>query len=87
MDDDMNEAQAFLLEQFEKVTGIACVAADYLSTHRWKYAIVNETEISGVYVDTQKNLAATSDWASTSRIEDVWHSAVATAESIIDHLK
>jgi len=87
MDDDMNEAQAFLLEQFEKVTGIACVAADYLSTHRWKYAIVNETEISGVYVDTQKNLAATSDWASTSRIEDVWHNATATAESIINYLK
>lgn len=76
MDDDMQQAQQFLVEQFEAVTGISTANADYISTHRWKYAIVEETEKSGFYFDSDQGIAATSDWASTSRIEEVWLNAV-----------
>lgn len=75
IDDNMDEAQKFLLQEFEAVTGIATANADYISTHRWKYAIVEETEKAGFYFDSDRGIAATSDWASTSRIEEVWLNA------------
>jgi len=82
MDDDMAEAQKFLLEQFQQVSGIDCTHADYISTHRWKYAIVEETEKSGSYFDRDKNLASVSDWSSTSRIEECWLNAMQLAEHV-----
>lgn len=87
MDDDMQEAQHFLVQQFEAVSGISVANADYIFTHRWKYAIVKETEKSGFYFDPDQRVAATSDWASTSRIEEVWLNATKLAKEINDHLK
>lgn len=82
MDDPIDEAQKFLLAQFEAVSGIDCSNADYISTHRWKYAVVETTEKTGFYVDSDRGLAATGDWASTSRIEEVWTNAVSLANNI-----
>jgi renalase len=86
IDDNMDEAQKYLLEQFEAVSGIDCSNADYISTHRWKYAIVEETEKSGFYFDSDQGIAATSDWASTSRIEEVWLNAVGLANDTVKAL-
>jgi predicted NAD/FAD-dependent oxidoreductase len=86
IDDNMDVAQKFLLGQFEAVSGIDCSNADYISTHRWKYAIVEETQKSGFYFDSDQGIAATSDWASTSRIEEVWLNAVGLAEDMISSL-
>lgn len=83
IDDDMQEAQKFLVQQFEAATTISCDTANYISLHRWKYAIVEETEKSGFYLDENMGIAATSDWASTSRIEEVWQNAMRLAQ----HLK
>jgi predicted NAD/FAD-dependent oxidoreductase len=83
MDDDIQSAQVFLLQQFEAVTGISAGTAEYISTHRWKYAIVEETERSGSYIDKEQHIAATSDWASTSRIEEVWINARCLADRLI----
>lgn len=82
IDDEVAEAQKFLLGQFEAVSGIDCRAADYISTHRWRYAIIEETEKSGFYCDFDQGIAATSDWASTSRIEEVWTNAHSLANTI-----
>lgn len=86
IDDDIPRAQQFLLEQFEAVTGISTAEAAYISTHRWKYAIVEEPQKSGYYVDALQGIAATSDWAAASRIEDVWSQAHALAEHVISSL-
>jgi len=82
IDDDVKQAEAFLLEQFEQVTGIDCTNADYVSTHRWKYAIVEETEKSGAYFDNDKKIASVSDWSRTSRIEECWLGAMQLTENI-----
>ena len=82
IDDDMAEAQKFLLAQFEAASGIECSNADYISMHRWKYAVVKESEKSGFYLDAENKIGATSDWSSTSRIEEVWLNAVSLAENI-----
>jgi renalase len=86
IDDDMTEAQKFLLAQFQAVSGIDCESADYISTHRWKYAIVEETEKSGFYFEPNQGIAATSDWASTSRIEEVWLNAKGLADRIVQSM-
>ncbi len=83
IDDDLQQTQEYLLRQFEDVTGIACDKADYLSLHRWKYAIVLENEKTGYHLDPQKSIAATGDWASASRIEAVWLNAVSLANDIV----
>ena len=84
MDDDIQEVQRFLIQQFELLTGLSTQNADYISLHRWKYAIVEETENPSFYVDFDQMIAATSDWASASRIEDVWLNAKALSKSIIE---
>lgn len=83
IDDDIKKVETILLNQFEQVTGISSVDIAYVSTHRWRYAIVDKTEKSGIYFDEQQKLAASSDWASTSRIEEVWINAHHLADKII----
>jgi predicted NAD/FAD-dependent oxidoreductase len=83
IDDDMNEAHQFLLAEFERISGIDCHRADYIAAHRWKYAIVEEPEKPGFYLDLEHNIAATGDWACASRIEEVWLNAMKLAKKIV----
>ncbi len=83
IDDDMGAAQTFLLAQFETVSGIDCGNAEYVSIHRWKYAIAQETETPGFHYDPVRKIAATGDWVSTSRVEDAWIHATELAERMI----
>ena len=87
IEDDLQQTQNYLVQQFEAVTGITCDKADYLSMHRWKYAIVVENEKTGFYIDPQNNIAAIGDWASASRIEAVWLNAVSLAKDIAKLIK
>ena len=82
INDDMKIAEECLLQNFQAVSGIDCGTADYISTHRWKYAIVEAPEKSEPYIDSNQCIAATSDWCSASRIEDVWLSAMQLAEKL-----
>jgi len=87
IDEDITQVQNLLLEQFQQVTRIDCTHMDYISTHRWKYAIVRETtEQSGYYMDTMKGLGCVSDWSSTSRIEECFLNATHLAQHIIGSL-
>jgi renalase len=85
MDDDMAQAQAFLLPHVEAITGLRGDTAEYLSTHRWKYALMDAPAPSGPYLDTEQQLAATGDWCAASRIEDVWIQAVRLANTLAKH--
>jgi renalase len=87
LEDDLQQTQETLVRQFEEVTGIACDKANYLSLHRWKYAIVLENEKTGYHLDPEKNIAATGDWTSASRIEAVWFNAVSLANDIAKIIK
>lgn len=83
LNDEIGEVQSFLLTQFEELTGIKCSNYDYLSTHLWRYAISKVTTKPGVFIDDFQQVAATGDWVSTSRIEDVWLNANNLAEDIL----
>jgi renalase len=84
IEDDPIEIQKLLTKEFELVTKISATNADYLSLHRWKYAIVEKTNRSGFYVDESSFTAATSDWSATSRIEEVWINANNLADFILN---
>jgi len=87
IDDDLAQTQAFLVQQFETMTGIDCTKSDYLSLHRWRYANAIENEKPGYHLDAQQKIAATGDWASASRIEAVWLNAVSLADDIAKIIK
>lgn len=82
IDDDLATVQARLMEQFAQVTGIDPSHANHIALHRWRYAIVHNTEKTGPYIDKNLKLAATSDWCQTSRIEEVWLHAKDLAHQI-----
>ena len=87
IDDDVNTAQAFLIQEFESITGIDCGNADHVSTHRWRYATVTQNDDSGPYFDETLALASTGDWSKASRIEDVWIAANKLAQTLRTHLE
>ncbi len=82
IDDDMQQAQNCLVNHFEQLTGISCGKADYISTHRWKYALITQPNKLGSYVDNERNIAATGDWTAASRIEEVWLEAMKLSADI-----
>lgn len=87
LEDDLQKTQETLVQQFEAVTGIACDKATYLSMHRWKYAIALSNDETRYHLDSEKHIAAIGDWASASRIEDVWLNAVKLANDIVKIIK
>jgi len=45
-----------------------------------------ENEKKGFHLDPERNIAATGDWASASRIEDVWLNAASLAKAIVEKI-
>jgi predicted NAD/FAD-dependent oxidoreductase len=87
MEDNMQAAQGFLLEQFQAATGINAANADFIALHRWKYALLQEgAPQKGFFIDESIGLAATGDWCATSRIEDAWREASLLAQHIISRI-
>lgn len=70
--------EAALLE----ATGIDASSAIFRATHRWRSARRAEQADSSPYVDTANGLAATGDWTTGSRVENVILSALDLAEQI-----
>ncbi|MBY0428615.1 MAG: hypothetical protein K2Q32_05290 [Alphaproteobacteria bacterium] len=81
IDDDQKYVEDYLKSQFELIKNIKC-AADYVSLHRWRYALLNEEEAVAPYFDGKSGLASTGDWCTASRIEDVWRSAMELVRQI-----
>jgi renalase len=79
IDDDMQEAQTYLLAQLQSVLELDISKADYVSTHRWRYAKKVESKPSAPYFDAKLGVAAVSDWGSASRIEDTWSASMQLA--------
>ncbi len=82
IDDDMKTAEAFLLQEFERVTKIDFREADYVSCHRWRYAIVEPPQLRDSFIDGSLGLASAGDWCSASRIEEAWLNATRLATRI-----
>jgi renalase len=82
IDDDVGDVQRVLIGQWEALTGISLAHAAYLTTHRWRYALVAAPQTAGYYLDAQQHIASSGDWATASRIEDVWLNAQGLAQAL-----
>ncbi len=71
---DQNEVEEILCQNFTKLTNLNYQEATYKSLHRWRYALIEEKG-KEIFFDPQNKIAASSDWATNSRIEDVWFAA------------
>ncbi|NBV06069.1 MAG: flavin containing amine oxidoreductase-like protein [Proteobacteria bacterium] len=78
---DQNQVQQILLENFTQVSSIDYKQASYVSLHRWRYALIDQTKREKFF-NQDLGLAATSDWSTNSRIEDVWIAAINLVEKI-----
>jgi renalase len=89
MEQDITTVQAYLLEQFAKVTQIPLPTvqqADYINTHRWRYANMPPRDEKIVLLDTNNHLAACGDWCIQGRVEAAFMSATKLANKLEDHL-
>lgn len=75
INDEIQAVERILLDEFKLLTNLDVQNAQYISTHRWRYAIVKATKKLGFHFDSSKMLAATSDWCATSRIEEIFINA------------
>lgn len=82
IDNNIDEAGLLLRQEFEKITGVDTATADFFTTHRWRYALVDSNTPSPPYFDSITGLGSTGDWCAQSRIEDVWLAAQALAKDI-----
>ncbi len=77
------EIKQELIAEFEKLTKINCKNAAYQEIHLWRYALVKKSLINKNFCNFDLNFAATSDWTSNSRIEEVFLSAKSLSNKII----
>jgi renalase len=75
LEEEKSEIQKKLLLQLSLLLKEE-IKPDFAALHRWKYAIVGNPSRLGNYYDSNLGLAATSDWCATSRIEEVYLSAM-----------
>lgn len=87
IDDDMEQAEQFLRDEFEAISGIDTRDADYFSFHRWRFALLEEVKEHAPFVDSARGIASTGDWCSASRIEDAWINAMKFSEILKKSLK
>ena len=86
INDDMKEAELFLIKTLEALLAIDCATAQYITTHRWRYAALQEKQSCLPYYDKALKLGAIGDWFSDSRIEDAWINAMKLKNSIMEDL-
>lgn len=68
---EISQVQKIMLDNFCALSGIKQSEIDYINIHRWRYALVEKTQ-KNQFCDFSRGLAATSDWFTNSRIEDVY---------------
>lgn len=86
IDRDIVEVETLMIENFQKLTKIDCSDADYISTHRWRFANAANDHPLHYYFDDKINIAAIGDWASRSNVEDLWDNSHAFATELIENI-
>ena len=86
MEDDIETVQAHLQNELAIVIGCNIDAADYVTTHRWRYANLPKQCGPQSLIDTDNRLAACGDWCIQGRVESAFTSAMHLAEKMMPFL-
>ncbi|MBY0354168.1 MAG: NAD(P)-binding protein [Rickettsiales bacterium] len=79
---DVPAMQTLLLAELQSLTGFDASDAPYLTTHRWRYAAVEEAAGEPYLLDTSLQLAVCGDGCLGGRVEAAWQSADALADTL-----
>lgn len=82
LDHPMEDNQRVMLEQLASVTGLTLTSPDYLSCHRWRYGLCENTQEFSPFINTNLQIAACGDWCSMSGIERAWFDAHTLANQL-----
>jgi renalase len=80
-----DDAGALMLARFRALTGITQEPA-YMTTHRWRYALVERAGGPQPAWDAQARVGACGDWACGARVEAAFDSGEALARAMIADL-
>lgn len=79
------DVEKTLLAELEALTGMPSDAVQYVSLHRWRYALLDTATATGsAWLDLDAGLAAAGDWCTASRIEDAWRAGQSLASELLD---
>lgn len=81
--DNGESNKQFLLDDLLRLLNISSNDIGYNEIHFWRYAIVKKTQKLGYFENLDDGIFASSDWAYTSRIEEVWIQADMLADRLI----
>lgn len=84
LDDDPADNQAALERAVAEAIGVDPATARFRALHRWKSARLAQDQNAAPYIDRARGLAASGDWTTGSRVENVVLSALALAAMIGD---
>ena len=82
--DDPAEIQLALERAVAAAIGVHPASARFRTLHRWKSARLAQDQRVSPYLDRARGLAASGDWTTGSRVENVALSALELAEMIMD---
>lgn len=80
------EAGAEILARFFEQAGIDPVLPDFLTAHRWLYAMAQPRDGAPMLWDDALRLGVCGDWLVEPRVEGAWRSGRAMAEAVIGAL-
>jgi len=82
LEDEPESVAEALLAEATSLKGVAAVAAESVSAHRWRYALADEPLETGAFWFEDRRLAIAGDWCAGSRIEGAFLSGLEAGERI-----
>ena len=79
--------QSDLLEEFWKSTGLSPAPLDYVTAHRWRFALPPQPLEDRCLFDREMQVAACGDWCAGPRAEGAFLSGMAASGRLLGLLK
>ncbi|NVE94217.1 NAD(P)/FAD-dependent oxidoreductase [Altererythrobacter lutimaris] len=80
---EKEDAADILLAGFFNQTGAASQKPDYLTAHRWRYAMPVVENSQGAIWDDSQSIGLAGDWLHSPRVEGAWLSGAALANAVL----
>lgn len=82
VDLDIETVQKHLASELKRTAGIDANNADYIATHRWRYANIDKQDAMPCFFDEATTLGIAGDWFIRGRVESAFKSAMALVENM-----
>lgn len=83
LDTELETVKKHLLDEIQRVTGIAAHCASHIDVKRWRYANLPKQIGSSFYVDETLKIMACGDWCIQGRVEAAFSSANALSHHLL----